>query len=60
MNRELTFSSYLSRIGIIALLYLTLPILLSGFASDTTSSYIASVLCFYILLLSSIKFILKE
>lgn len=60
MDKEITFSSYLSRIGIIALFYLTLPILLSGFASDTTSSYIASVLCFYILLLSSIKLILNE
>lgn len=60
MNKEITFSSYLSRIGIIVLLYLTLPILFSGFASDTTSSYIVSALCFYILLLISIKLILKE
>lgn len=60
MNRKNSFRSYLSRIGIIALLYLTLPMLLSPFASDTLSSYIASALCFFILSICSIKLILKE
>ena len=60
MNQGITFHSYLSRIGVIALLYLTLPILFLGWASATTSSYSASALCFYVLLLISIKLILKE
>lgn len=60
MHKQITFSSYLLRIGIITLLYLTLPILFSDFTFGTTSSYLASILCFYILLLCSIKLILKE
>lgn len=59
MYQEITFNSYLKKILCIAVLYITLPILLSGLAgSNTTSSYIASVICFLILTLISVKLIL--
>lgn len=59
MKPTITFSSYFSKISIIAVLFLTLPMLFSlGGDLSTAGSYICSCLCFFTLTLISVKLLL--
>lgn len=60
MYKEVTFRSYFTKILIIAGLFIVLPMMFAPMAQTTTSSYLASVACFFLLTIISIKLILGE
>lgn len=60
MHNNITFRSYFTRIFILAILYIALPMFFSPWAVSTVSSYCMSVLCFFILTLCGVRLILKD
>lgn len=60
MQQNTTFKSYLSKIILIVALFVFLPIIFSPLATTTTSSYIASCVCFLIITLVVVKLMLRE
>lgn len=60
MYQNVTFSSYLFKILIVAVLFVFLPIAFSPMATNTTNSYIASCLCFFLIIMVGVKLILGK
>lgn len=60
MYQNITFKTYLSKILIIFALFVFLPMVLSPLANNTTSSYITSCVCFFIITIVSVKLILGD
>jgi hypothetical protein len=56
----MTFYSYFTKILTISGLYLILPMIFGSSAASTTESYIRSVICFFVLLLVTVKLILND
>ena len=60
MKQIISFGSYLTKILIIALLFVYLPMVFGSMATNTTSSYIVSSICFFLITLIGVKLILGK
>ncbi len=60
MKQTTSFNSYLTKILIIAALFVCLPMAFGSMATDTTRSYIVSSICFFLITLIGVKLILGK
>lgn len=60
MNQSITLQTYIRNLLFLGILFILLPIFFGNFAQSTLSSYISSVICFFILTVTGVKLVLKE